>query len=67
MAVSGNVWVSLTKDELWALDTVAVFTLEKRKMPEHIEMNVTPRLGSAIEKLRKAAEQVGTLNERRTE
>ncbi len=65
--MNDHVWVSLTKDELWALDTVAVFTLEKRKMPEHIEMNVTPRLGSAIEKLRKAAEQVGTLNERRTE
>lgn len=64
--MSDNVWVSLTKDELWALDTVAVFALEKRKMPEHIEMGVTPKLGNAIAKLRKAADEVGTLNERRT-
>lgn len=49
-----RITVELTSDELWALDTVAVYALERRTMPAHIEMDVRPKLGSAIKALRDA-------------
>jgi hypothetical protein len=49
-----RITVELTPDELWALDTVAVYALERRTMPAHIEMDVRPKLGSAIKALRDA-------------
>ncbi len=49
-----RITVELTPDELWALDTAAVYTLERRRMPTHVEMDVRPELGSAIKALRDA-------------
>ena len=49
-----RITVELTPDELWALDTAAIYALEKRTMPAHIEMGVRPKLGSAIKALRDA-------------
>lgn len=52
-----RITVELTPDELWALDTAAIYALEKRTMPTHIEMDVRPKLGSAIKALRTAEER----------
>ncbi len=52
-----RITVELTPDELWALDTAAIYALEKRTMPTHIEMDVRPKLGSAIKALHTAEER----------
>lgn len=52
-----DVTITLTNDERWALDTVAVFAIENRPMPEHFTRDGSLRhhLATASAKLRAAA------------